>query len=164
MSFIGKWIAIYVFERKITDWQNRERQYWRTHINFGCDGHITKIATKIRSAASTFRYVKDSVLYGKKDHWETSHEAVARNAGDCDGYSIYVWHQLMKSGYDPNCLGMVVFDGHMSASFIYNGDIYIIDNGYLTDAVYKLRLLKERLKAKKMRPLLWFNLDTVRRL
>jgi predicted transglutaminase-like cysteine proteinase len=85
-----------------------------------------------------FPYRTDMEVYGQSDYWASPLEFF-RHSGDCEDYAIAKYVSLLKLGFEPEQLRLVVLrdtlrDLPHAVLTVYLGDrIYVLDN--VTDAV-----------------------------
>jgi predicted transglutaminase-like cysteine proteinase len=78
-------------------------------------------------------YVEDQVNWGVADYWETPGEFLARG-GDCEDYAIFKYASLMRLGFSPDTLRIVVVNDtslnafHAVLAVRIEGKTWLLDN------------------------------------
>ena len=78
-------------------------------------------------------YVEDIVNWGVSDYWETPGQFIA-HGGDCEDYAIAKYFSLVRLGFSPDDLRVVVVDDtnmnvfHAVLAVRSDGNVWLLDN------------------------------------
>lgn len=69
-----------------------------------------KALARFLQQAITFK--TDEELFGEADYWQTPEEFLARRAGDCEDYALFVQKVLQRQGIEAHVLSLFGEDGY----------------------------------------------------
>jgi predicted transglutaminase-like cysteine proteinase len=87
----------------------------------------------VNAWANARPYVEDIVNWGVADYWETPGQFLARG-GDCEDYAIFKYFSLLRLGFSPDDLRIVVVDDtrlkafHAVLAVRANGETWLLDS------------------------------------